>query len=110
MGGEDDVGVGDSNAVGEERDESGVGAPALDKAGLGAPGHRSLEELLVARDRQGRPVRREDEPDDDLGAAVECALDGVGDARLPVPHACVDGQRERLLERSARLLRDGVQR
>ena len=55
-------------------------------------------------------MRREHEPDDDLGTARERAFDGVGDARLPVAHACVDGQRERLLEGSTRLLRDGVER
>ena len=61
---EDDVRVGPAHAVGEQVDEAGVVAPALDEGELGAPAERVLELPAVAADRERRVVRREHEPDD----------------------------------------------
>ena len=55
-------------------------------------------------------MRREHEPDDDVGAGRERGLGRLGDARRPVLHAGEDRQPELALERGARLLGDRVER
>ena len=57
------------------------------------PRERLLELRAVAGDRQARVVRREHEPDDDVGAGRERGLGRLGDARRPVLHAGEDRQR-----------------
>ena len=76
---EDDVRVGAADALGEELDEAGLVVPALDEVELRAAGERRLELRPVARDRHRRVVRREDEPDDLVGASGERRVDRVGD-------------------------------
>ena len=78
---EDDVRRGAAELVGEDANESRVVVPALDHAELRPTGQSRLEQTPVARDRELRVVRREDEPDDPLRAACECLLRGGGDAR-----------------------------
>jgi hypothetical protein len=55
-------------------------------------------------------VRREDEPDEEVGAVRGRARDGVGDPRRPVLHPHVDGHVELALERGALGLGDLVER
>ena len=84
--------------------------PALDEAQPGASVERVLEPLAVAVDRELRVVRREDEPDDRVGAARDGQVDCLGDPRRPVLHAGVDREAELPLEPRARPLGHVVER
>ncbi len=107
---EDDVRVGPAHAVGEHGEVRLVHVPALDEAQPGAPVERVLEPLAVAVDGQRRVVRREHEADDRVGAALDRAVDGLGDPRRPVLHARVDREAELALQPCARPLGHVVER
>src|SRR5262245_16395494 len=109
MRSEDDVRAGPAHAVGEDVHIRLVHVPALDEAQPDAPVERVLEPLAVAVDRELRVVRREDEPDDQVGAALDGAVDRLGDSRRPVLHARVDGEANLALEPPARRLGDLVE-
>src|SRR5204863_736575 len=83
--------------------------PALDEAQISAARERTLELLPVARNRERRVVRRENEPDDFLGARGKCRLRRIRDPRGPMLHPGEDRQAELGLERRARLLGDRVE-
>ena len=71
MRGEDDVRRGAADAVGEKRDEALLRVPVVDEGERCPPDESALQLLLVARDREPGVVRREHEPDDELGARRE---------------------------------------
>ena len=83
---EDDMGVRSANAAGEELDEPRLVVPAVDERELGAARERLLQLVAVALDRHRRVVRGQHEPGDDLRAAGERRLGGIGDPRRPVLH------------------------
>src|SRR5580765_144749 len=55
-------------------------------------------------------MRREDQADDLVGAAVDGSIDGLGDSRRPVLHPGIDGKAELALEARARPLGHIVER
>ena len=81
-------------ALRQQRDEPGLAAPLANEAGLDTSGDRVVEELLVLRDRERRPVRREHEADDRVVPELDRRLDRGGDPRLPVAHPGEDGDPE----------------
>ncbi len=93
----------------EQLDERGLRSPLPDEARLGAAGDRIVEERLVARDGERRPVRGEHEPQERVVTELERGLDRFGDPRLPVPHACEHRDPERALESRTRVLGDRVE-
>ncbi len=110
MRGEDDVCLGPAHPVGEEVDEPRLGPPALDERELRAVAERRFDLAPIARDRERRVVRREDEADDGRRTGLECSRHRLGNPRRPVLHAREHGDAELPLERGARLLGDRVQR
>ena len=90
-----------ADTIGQELNEPFVRPPLADEPRLDATRDGRVEELLVLRDRERRPVRGEDEADERVVAELERRLDGACDPRLPVAHAGQHADPERLLERGA---------
>src|SRR5438067_9752506 len=102
--------VGAADTIGKQLDEAGLVVPTLDEAELPAAAERTLELLAVARDRERRVVRGEDEADDLLGSGGNRRLGRIRDVRRPVLHPGEDRQAELGFEPRACLLGDRVER
>ena len=108
--GEDHVPRSSAHAVRNEVDERRKVVPALDEAKLRAIAERLLELRAIAGDRELGVVRREHEPDDEVGAARDGTIGRVRDARSPVLHPGEHRQPELAFQSGTRLLGQRVQR